>query len=383
MLGLLAAMALVFFGDESPPPGAAGVAVEPPRLLNPLEAVSAADYPRQALRRREQGRATIDLKIEASGEAAECEIVKSSGSAALDHQSCALFADRGRFAPARDRTGAAIEGSIQRIVEWRIEGESAAVAHFASPQMLNGPQMITSDDYPVEAIEAEEQGTVTARITVDERARATGCVVANSSGSATLDSETCRLLVKRGKFKAAEDATGKAVAGEYHQRITWRLEEGRVPRVEWAIRTIVRFLPDGKLGSCRIEQHGPRAVEPQDCMEEATQMVSAGQVPGIRDATGEVVMETRFVPRQLGSRDLPVRDGDTLVSRYILQVTVAPDGAVTDCRLAEWVGEPVPEAQLCSIRHNRFEGAAEAGGKAAPLEGAMIFSVTVRAEART
>ena len=94
-----------------------------------------------------------------------------------------------------------------------------------SPANANLVQIFSTDDYPMEAIRREEQGTVAYRLTISRRGRVTGCEVISSSGSAALDSQTCRILTKRARFEPARNTDGERVAGNYSGRIRWELPE--------------------------------------------------------------------------------------------------------------------------------------------------------------
>ncbi|MBA2467405.1 MAG: energy transducer TonB [Sphingomonas sp.] len=84
--------------------------------------------------------------------------------------------------------------------------------------------LIRTSDYPSSAIEREEQGTVAVVLQIGANGRVSNCSVANSSGSKSLDSTTCRVLTSRAKFTPARDSSGNATTGTIRQRITWRLE---------------------------------------------------------------------------------------------------------------------------------------------------------------
>jgi len=84
--------------------------------------------------------------------------------------------------------------------------------------------LISADDYPQAALENEEQGTVNVRLAIGPNGRVTGCDIAGSSGSRTLDSTTCRILRSRARFTPATDQNGQATSGSFSQRITWRIQ---------------------------------------------------------------------------------------------------------------------------------------------------------------
>ena len=79
----------------------------------------------------------------------------------------------------------------------------------------------TDTDYPMRAIRNEEAGRVQYRLTVGPNGRAWDCTVIVSSGSATLDSETCKIAMRRARFIPATDSTGTPVAGEYRGYVEW------------------------------------------------------------------------------------------------------------------------------------------------------------------
>jgi protein TonB len=84
--------------------------------------------------------------------------------------------------------------------------------------------LIRSDDYPPSALDREEQGTLSVSLSVGANGRVSGCSVASSSGSKTLDQATCRILTSRAKFTPARDSSGNPTTGTVSQRITWRIE---------------------------------------------------------------------------------------------------------------------------------------------------------------
>jgi periplasmic protein TonB len=80
---------------------------------------------------------------------------------------------------------------------------------------------ISDEDYPPSSIRNEEAGTAVARFTIGTDGRVTEC---NASGaSPALDAETCKLIMRRFRYKPALDASGSPVAESRSQRVTWRL----------------------------------------------------------------------------------------------------------------------------------------------------------------
>ena len=65
------------------------------------------------------------------------------------------------------------------------------------------------------------------RFTIEASGRVSGCRVTRSSGDASLDETTCRLIEERFRFKPATNAAGEAIASPYGWRQTWWLERRR------------------------------------------------------------------------------------------------------------------------------------------------------------
>jgi periplasmic protein TonB len=80
---------------------------------------------------------------------------------------------------------------------------------------------ISDEDYPPSSIRNEEAGTAVARFTIGTDGRVTECSA--SGASPALDAETCKLIMRRFRYKPALDASGTPVAESRSQRVTWRL----------------------------------------------------------------------------------------------------------------------------------------------------------------
>lgn len=80
---------------------------------------------------------------------------------------------------------------------------------------------ISDEDYPSSSIRNEESGTTIARFTIGTDGKVVDC---NASGaSPALDAETCKLIMRRFRFKPAKDENGNPIQETRSQRVTWRL----------------------------------------------------------------------------------------------------------------------------------------------------------------
>ena len=191
------------------------------------------DYPASALRNREEGTAAFTLAIDPTGRVQGCTITRSSGSAALDSTSCLLMRSRVRHSPARDRNGDAVGDIHAGEVTWALSAASLQSARAPAPAAAAEPararanlaSYISNDDYPASALQAREQGQVEFTLDVGPDGRVTQCAVAQSSGSAALDSTTCRIMRSRARFTPARDLAGNPVPDRMRGRIGWRLPQ--------------------------------------------------------------------------------------------------------------------------------------------------------------
>lgn len=107
--------------DREGPEGSGPRPAKPPRAdLRPY--FGTPDYPPDALRAREQGVVYYAVIVAPSGRVQACAVTRSSGSAALDAATCAIFFTRVRYTPAKDAAGRAVIGQDMGHVTWRLPG---------------------------------------------------------------------------------------------------------------------------------------------------------------------------------------------------------------------------------------------------------------------
>jgi TonB family protein len=78
-------------------------------------------------------------------------------------------------------------------------------------------------DYPAAALRAGEEGTVEYEIVVGPDGRVEGCSILVPSGSAILDSATCRMVQTRARFTPARDAKGRPTSDTLRETRVWKL----------------------------------------------------------------------------------------------------------------------------------------------------------------
>lgn len=78
-------------------------------------------------------------------------------------------------------------------------------------------------DYPLKALREHREGISYYKVTVGTDGRAKNCTITQSSGSADLDKESCRMMVARGRWSPKLDAQGQATEAEYPGKVSWKL----------------------------------------------------------------------------------------------------------------------------------------------------------------
>ena len=82
---------------------------------------------------------------------------------------------------------------------------------------------IDASDYPEDAYNSRRGGIVHLRFTVAPSGRVSDCAVTRSSGSRELDAVTCRLIVRRFRYRPARNAEGNPIASTVVGEHVWEV----------------------------------------------------------------------------------------------------------------------------------------------------------------
>lgn len=83
--------------------------------------------------------------------------------------------------------------------------------------------LFSNDDYPREALDKNEWGTVGALIWVEVDGRVSSCQIIESNASKSLEKSTCDVVRRRARFAPAINAAKQAVRFPYFFRVRWLL----------------------------------------------------------------------------------------------------------------------------------------------------------------
>lgn len=221
--------------------------------------------------------------------------------------------------------------------------------------------LLSDDDYPKAAIDAEEQGTVGFAVAVGSDGKATGCRVTRSSGSTTLDQATCRIVLERAKFQPARDQQGKAVADLVKGRIMWRLPPP--PKLQ-RFGYEATFDRAGKVIDCKpfaIFDDGEAAETPKTTDKGCATAAMANYAPLIamsQKPTPTLVLEGEIVRDPAQGLNEPL--ADRLLLRVVMRLSIGEGGKVLRCEVIDTrgpvTGEPCQQAATATVNFHNEQG---------------------------
>lgn len=205
------------------------------------------------------------------------------------------------------------------------------------PQAKDAHLWVTQDDYPAEALQKGEAGIVAFETQVDPAGKPTSCQTTQSSGSAILDTTTCRLVMERGSFKPATDAKARSVAGKWKMRVKWNRPSTVVaPTVvrSFALIEQLTFDAQGNIADCAGRASGELGSEMPVCLRVGdslvvSQFMTGRHRNGVATRTVRQLVEGDPMPADAPSSDVPP---NWIVERNF---TLQPDGTIADCSQRE------------------------------------------------
>lgn len=239
---------------------------------------------------------------------------------------------------------------------------------------------VTSDDYPTEALRAEQSGTVGFTIDVDAAGTITNCWITASSGSPALDEATCRLITSRARFNAARDERGRNVAGQFRNRIVWQIPEGEPYLMNSWSQTVRAVISEtGELESCDFTVKGEPPLELCRLLEIAP--------PGFRiifrSTTGPAsVAVTHQVSYSLDGAQFEadyLAPGLRLTNLNLASFEIDAEGVPGNCRIVKREGVSNSSDLCADVLKARFAPPAEpAAAGAPPRQGTFLIATSVK-----
>ena len=174
------------------------------------------NYPAAALRNEEEGTVTMRITIGTDGLVQDCEVTKSSGSAALDEAGCEGMRDFARFTPARDINGIAIPSVTEQSIRYILPDDGLKM-HYSNPipeRIFEWRNRVFDKEYG-DAIQQTAQKKALYVLIIDETGKAVSCGIMWPSGNAELDRKACSDLLEHARFLPAELDDGTKFSGAF------------------------------------------------------------------------------------------------------------------------------------------------------------------------
>lgn len=243
--------------------------------------------------------------------------------------------------------------------------------------------VLSNEDYPLDAMRNSEQGTVSFVLTLDERGRVADCIIEYSSGSASLDAQTCRLMWLRAKLEPGRDKAGRPVTSAMHARIRWVLPEpDPIPIVPWTSTMTWKIDREGQLKSCDVTNDEIFSNDPtdnEDCNDAAAAPGDVRRLlrEGSNQEIATVVLESRFIP---GERSPSMRPGEghgeVLLYREAVSIMIGTDGKTSDCRTIERSGPlPAPQIDPCKSFIGPYLATQKGGRQSLPMSATGFMTI--------
>jgi hypothetical protein len=174
----------------------------------------------------------------------------------------------------------------------------ALAARLSAPIPTNLQRWATADDVPIRMIPEGPNFTVGFRIVVDPSGKAQQCRIDFSSGINALDSYTCKLVMRRARFRAATDIAGVQTYGVYQSYLAWWIgESDSPPSAPFAgdLDLVVNSLPaDATSITARVVFVVDSRGQTSSCAAETQEPMPAPELVDI--ACNQVAQQLKIVP---------------------------------------------------------------------------------------
>jgi TonB family protein len=120
-------------------------------------------YPIRALKAREQGKVGFRLVVEPDGSLGSCDVTESSGSNALDTETCELILRHARMSPVRNAEGRAIRAVQNGYINWKLPANAPRLASAAPSKGADPDRVICKRTAKTGSLIARTKQCMTAR----------------------------------------------------------------------------------------------------------------------------------------------------------------------------------------------------------------------------
>lgn len=196
------------------------------------------------------------------------------------------------------------------------------------PRRGNLASVFSADDYPPAARRAHDEGIVEFLLVIGPEGRVNHCAIERSSGSMSLDTATCRLLYRRGRFEPGRDLQGEPLTGMFRSKASWRITS--ILERRWAPTLYVEEMLSAADGEyiCREGWDGEAPMEEICERPEASRLV--GRAYAARKALERSIV-TKLTPEGMSEAADRADRGDLFWEADAI-FTIGADGKLLECR---------------------------------------------------
>ena len=120
-------------------------------------------YPPRALRAREQGKVGFRLVVEPDGALGSCDVTESSGSKALDNETCELILRYARLNAVRNADGRSVRAVQNGYINWKLPADAPRMASASASQGADPERIICKRTARTGSLVARTKQCMTAR----------------------------------------------------------------------------------------------------------------------------------------------------------------------------------------------------------------------------
>ncbi len=238
---------------------------------------------------------------------------------------------------------------------------------------------VTNDDYPAPAMRARQQGVVEFTLDVDADGCATACRIDRSSGYPILDNTTCSLLVRRARFRPAEDDKGRPIPATWSSQFKWVLPPVLPIAPEpWRAHAVVRYSEDGSLVSCRDSGNVPETHLGRFC-DFATR-IPPRQLAFLRKGrSGPFTVLMEGAARFDGQPAFPVVHPGEVVAKVTITFGIDAGGDIVTCNARDETPPALAGkfSRSCETMSESYVPTLDAAGKPVPRQGSIAIVHTM------
>jgi TonB family protein len=225
----------------------------------------------------------------------------------------------------------------------------ALLVAIALAPMSSPDGWIAASDYPLEALQNGEEGTVSVSLAVDASGQTVGCEVSSSSKSTALDQATCKVLLERARF--APDSSNNGKSRVMTLSVVWKIPPASPVSVSLTgVLATATIDENSRVIGCKEEIFGDSRIGEADICD----MVSNPRA--LEYFTGSPIVPSshgyvRLYYRPVEDDRLTVTGNAAGIVPKILvdaNFSVLPTGFATGCKV-NYIDPLLPAEGLCEV----------------------------------